>query len=172
MALSFSPAEEIIAATGHIERKLDRACRSKHRKPFRSWLAQRVAIAKADLRIMQMNCAETGKGNPRMLIWLGMQHLDQSPNVVELNKPGTPAQPTPQQRAEQRFITTNGQEIAKVEHKPGSSSAPAAVTIEVEAILMEELAADQARAAGATPAKTGKPREILIDANTGEPLDG
>lgn len=169
MAQSFSPASEIASAIGLSLKDLNRASKAQKGKKLDAYMEQQYCIARADIRRMQMENAETGKGNPRMLIWLGMQHLSQTPNVVELNTPGNkPAEEQPKSSGHRFLYHKGDRPMIPAQQTPEPPKPTEKPIIAVEAILMAEELGEPLP----NLVKKNQEREMVISAHTGEPIDG
>ncbi len=168
---SFVPTEDILKILDMIPTRLDRACRAQKKMSFFRFSEQQYALGRAEILRLQMECAENGKGNPRVLIWLGMQHCGQSMRTAQIYKPKGATPPIPSTPKPHNFLTPDGKNAivpitepvkAEVAHQKKAD-------IEVESILMEEAQAEllEPNLPHASPAALQ-----AICAHTGKPLDG
>lgn len=91
MAMVQCSATEIIMILGISSQTLYEASIREHGIPLGEYLDKFREIGKLALRRKQHEVAL--KGNVTMLRWLGIQHLEQSPEVVVMHK--TPGSPVP-----------------------------------------------------------------------------
>lgn len=102
MAQRFATHEELASFAGITQSEFKRAVKYFKYITLARWLARQAALGRYLIRQAQFDCAmgikakgATDSPNPAMLKWLGMQHLGQSTEVAELNKPLPPPEHTP-----------------------------------------------------------------------------
>jgi hypothetical protein len=166
----FTPVEDVVRIINFPPKLLDRCCRAQKKMDIFRYTEMHYALGRAEILRLQNVCAESGRGNPRVLIWLGMQHCGQSMRTAQIYKPkGNPVQPTPITIKPHSFITDGGKNAVEVITEPVRESAKA---LQKEPVEVESILAEEEQAAAADPMGINVHAGIMFSAHTGEPIDG